>query len=233
MQLRHILFLLFFLSSSILIFAQAKSTESDSEISRADKNAQDKINARLKELRQSKGFSPRTLNDTDIDSVPEFSQNNSRLFKNMDSSMTRSFGYFFDGNNGKMWNGRDTGQGKNKEDMRDKLSKPAPDFEKLFGSMMPLDGMKNFGSMDSMMQRSFGFLFDGNKMVPFGGGDSTQMNQLNKLFGNMDLGKLMEGDMFKNFGDFNMDKMPRVAPEDNSKSKKNLRKKDKYDTESL
>lgn len=232
--MRHIFFFFFFLSSSTLIFAQTDSTVSDSEISRADKNAQDKINARLKELRESKGLSPRTLNDSETDSVPEFSQNNSGLFKNMDSSMTRSFGYFFDGNNGKMWNGRDTVHGQNKGDMRDKLSKPAPDFEKLFGGIMPLDGMKNFGDMDSMIQRSFGFLFDGNKMMPFGAaGDSIQMNQLNKLFGNMDLGKLMEGDMFKNFGDLNMDKMPRVAPEDNSKSKKNFKKKDKYNTESL
>ena len=159
---------------------------------------------------------------------------------NSDTSMNKSFGYYFDGNGGKMWNGKDTVPAKDMQDMRDKMGQMPSDLQKFFGNgtMMPfggMNGMKGFGNMDSMMQKSFSFFFDGKNMQQFGG-DSIQMNQMNKLFGNfggMDMSKLMQGDFFRNFGDFNTDKMPRVAP-DNSKTKmKSNTKKDKYDTESL
>ena len=156
-----------------------------------------------------------------------------------DTSMIKSFGYSFDGNGGKMWNGKDTVPAKDMNELREKMSQMAPELQKFFGNgMMPFDGMngkKSFGDMDSMMQKSFGFFFDGKHMQQFGS-DSTQMNQMNKFFGNfggMDLSKLMQGDLFKNFGDFNMDKMPRVAPDNSKTKKKNNIKKDRYDTESL
>ena len=223
--MRLILFVFFFSFLSLKGYAQADSIEVDSEVTREEKNAQDKINDRVKQLRDYQKNSP---NHSENDGSQDFNPKN----KNLDSSMMRSFSYFFDGNNGKMWNGKDSVPLNGMNDMRDKLSKMAPEFEKFFGNAMPLDGMKNFGGMDSMMQHSFGFLFDGNKMMPFGN-DSTQMNQLNKLFGNMDLGKMMDGDAFKNFGHFNIDKMPHVAPEQNPKTKKGSAKKEKYATESL
>ncbi len=159
---------------------------------------------------------------------------------NADSSMNKSYGYFFDGKNGKMWNGKDTVPAKDMQDLRGKMGQMPPEFQKFFGNgmMSPFDGMngmKGFGGIDSMMQKSFSFFFDGKNMQQFGG-DSLQMNEMNKLFGNfggMDLSKLMQGDLFKNFGDRNMDKMPRLTPDNKKTKKKNNSKKDKYDTESL
>ena len=202
-MLRNILVLSFFSFLSVACFSQTDSTTTDADISLYGKKDPNKMT--------------------------------------MDTSMNKSFGYFFDGNGSKMWNGKDTVPAKDMQEMRDKMNQMAPDFQKFFGNgmtMMPFDGsngMKGFGGMDSMMQKSFGFFFDGKNMQQFGA-DSSQMNEMNKLFGNfggMDLSKLMQGDLFKNFGDRDTDKMPRVAPDNTKTKKKNNIKKDKYDTESL